>query len=348
MMSLHAGGTAIETSRPSSATTIPFGPVIPAIPIPATAPAGTLTTPRDYDVRTAYLMSLVAGWAYADGKTLANKLKFYGFPNNTVTQISVTNDAMCVVATAFFVRSEDGRTGILAFRGTEPMNFINWLTDADLTQRTFHYGRVHTGFFTNVEAVWSDVHDFIEPAIQGKAPAHVDGNGSGNGHAQALQPLEALYITGHSLGAAMAVVAAAKIFTPEYAHWQPLVRGVYTFGQPAVGNEQFAQHYQAAFGKMLYRHVYRHDVVPRLPPLTTDHFSHFGEERFATSASATWETDGSIRAKQCLFVLATSIIAVADFFSRRIHYLNHLELPYSLDDHSPSRYIEVSRASYYR
>src|SRR5262249_16276481 len=152
--------------------------------------------------------------------------------------------------------------GVLAFRGTEPSNFINWLTDANTVMRTFHYGSVHGGFFDNVEALWDGVAEVIDEAIQGKTIRPTNGDGQ----PEPVEPLQVLYVTGHSLGAAMAVVAAARIFSPDYRAWQPLVRGVYTFGQPMVGDAEFARKYGEQFGSFLYRHVFRHDVVPRLPP----------------------------------------------------------------------------------
>jgi len=74
-------------------------------------------------------------------------------------------------------------------------------------------------------------------------------------------PLERLYITGHSLGGAMAVLAAARLFLPSESSLGRLGHGVYTFGQPAVGNAEFAEKCESLFGERLYRHIYAHDVV---------------------------------------------------------------------------------------
>ncbi len=189
-----------------------------------------------YDPERAYQLSVVAGWAYADGQTLADKIQHYGFEAGAyVQQFSVINEAMLVVARAYLVRSKDGRAGILAFRGTEPVNAINWLTNAHTEARPF-YGRgvVHHGFHTNLEALWSYIDAALREAIAGgSAP----GNGAAAGTSPPLQRLEHLYVTGHSLGGAMAVLAAARIFRDgDLASFRPLVRGVYTFGQPLVGD----------------------------------------------------------------------------------------------------------------
>jgi hypothetical protein len=293
-----------------------------------------LTAPKLYDPRIAYLTTVVSAWAYSDGETMANQLSYYGLPDCTVRQFVVVNRAMLIVACAYFVRSRCGRIGVLAFRGTVPDDFINWLTDTNTTLQPFHFGRVHTGFFRNVEPLWKDVAETIEDALE-TAGDGGDGQPSGT--------LQNLYITGHSLGAAMAVIATARIFSDDYATWQPLVRGAYTYGQPMVGDADFCKHYERQFE--LYRHVYRKDVVPHLPPSEVGRFVHFGQEFLATEPGAGWQYADPPRVKQAALAGAAAAIAVADFFSRRLVPLRQLPLPYSLEDHGPQGYIDTSRIS---
>src|SRR5262249_54451343 len=65
-----------------------------------------------------------------------------------------------------------------------------------------------------------------------------------------------VWLTGHSLGAALATLAAAR--------WAAghRVQGLYTFGSPRVGNAAFA----ATVPGPCYRFVNNNDVVTRLPP----------------------------------------------------------------------------------
>jgi hypothetical protein len=308
-----------------------FGLVPPSLPPFEALPT---TAPRAYDPRVAYLTTVVSAWAYSDGQTMANQLAYYGLPNCTVREFSVVNDAMLVVAAAYFVRSEDGRVGVLAFRGTLPEDFINWLTDANTTLTNFHFGMVHTGFYRNVEPLWGRIADAVDDAMKPRP---------GGDGAPALAPLENLYITGHSLGAAMAVIAAARIFSPDYLSWQPLVRGVYTYGQPSVGDAQFARHFAPLFE--LYRHVYRYDVVPHLPPSDVGGFPHFGTEFFASDPSTNWQCVQPARTTQARLVTAAAAIALASFLARRLSVLRWLRLGYSIEDHGPQGYIDASRAS---
>jgi hypothetical protein len=144
----------------------------------------------------------------------------------------------------------------------------------------------------------------------------------------------------------MAILAAAKIFTPRSPIDRDLVRGVYTYGQPAVGDEDFAREFQKLFGGLLFRHVYHHDVVPHLPPRSTGKFGHFGfgEERYSESTQGQWRAGGPPHSNQAALLVAAALSTVADFVTHRVSRLGW-PLPYSLDDHSPLRYIETSRRS---
>jgi hypothetical protein len=281
-----------------------------------------------YDPDWAYALSVVAGWAYADGQVFADQLQYYGFAGCTVDEISVSNPALLIVATAFFIQSADKRVGVLAFRGTEPTSLINWLTDADTAKYAFAGGYVHSGFFSNVESIWGDIVDVIQPRFDAG--------------------LEELYITGHSLGGAMSVVAAARIFAEEGAtspmvRWRSALRGIYTFGQPIVGDGAFRSTFASQFGSFLYRHIYDDDVVPCLPPTSVDStFVHFGEKRIAAAVSDAWQLNTEPDRRATL----TSLVSIFEsFLTRRIDAFQNVNVSYSLDDHSPRGYIDVSRNS---
>ena len=330
---------------------VPLGPAAPL------AGAGFIDKLLDrarqpiYDPELAYVLSVLAGWSYADGRTLANKLKYYGLPLRYVEEIHVRNGAMLIVASAFFLRSECGRVGILSFRGTVPDDVMNWFTDADVTMHPISGGRVHSGFYANVEAVWDDVSDCLGKAMglmpwaAGRAP---DGNGEGSQGQEEqgkLRAMERLYITGHSLGAAMAVLAAARVVAGASPVPRGFLAGVYTFGQPAVGDAAFASQCEEEFGGILYRHVFGYDVVPSMPPRSCGAFVHFGQERVAKSCHEPWQKSIGGPRKQAPLLLATLLLASASWAARRIDYLSRLHFPYSTDDHSPARYIETSRAA---
>jgi hypothetical protein len=300
-------------------------------PLPPDFVGKLLRADDAYDPKLAYALAVIAGWSYSDAKTLANKLRYYELPAVSVKGIAVTNPAMLIVASAFLVRSKCGRLGILAFRGTEPTNAINWLTDTDVVEKPFGQGLVHQGFFVNLEAIWEVIVRRLEEAVR---PA--DG--------KRQQPLERLYITGHSLGGGMAVLAAARLMLENEGRLSGLLHGVYTFGQPAVGNADFANEWAPQFGQRLHRHIYAHDVVPHLPPAWFGRFVHFGSERVAAAPNEPWRIAKTpLRQARLLAVAAAS--CATSFVTRRLPVLDLVPFPYSLDDHSPARYLEVSRAS---
>jgi hypothetical protein len=292
-------------------------PRLPSLEALAAADIGT------YDAAIAYVTAVASAWAYADGQTLSDKLVTYGVPGNTVRQISVVNDALLVVATAQFVLSHDGTTALLVFRGTEPMNIVNWLTNFEATTRPFPGGgNVHSGFYRNVEALWDRVTDAIAGA----------------------SALESLYVAGHSMGGAMAVLAAARLFTPQYAAWQPLVRGVYTFGQPMVGDAAFKERFGGVLGELLYTHVYRRDLVPHMPPRSVGGgFRSFGSERFAAHTDDGWSLGPDPR--RVLFGAWAWASAAVSYGLGRLAVGRWFPLPYSIEDHSPFWYVDTSRSA---
>jgi len=302
-----------------------------------------------YDKTLAYALSLVSGWAYADHATVVKQLRYHGIEAD-VTLVACTNEAMLLVATAFFIRSKCGRLGILAFRGTEPVNLINWMTDTNAMLRPFVYGKVHAGFYGNVEVVWDDISKILRAAVHNTPPRDIVLPVLPANPGPYTYGMQSLYITGHSLGAAMAVIAGACLLhEPDGARgWDAILRGIYTYGQPMVGNKEFADNCKQQFKDRLFRHVFNDDLVPRMPPATVHHFEHFGERRYSPSPDQPWEwtTDG--RADQAPTLLETLGSAAMSFFMRRVTFPRIVDriipLPYSLDDHMPTNYIQVSRS----
>lgn len=295
---------------------------------------------RDQDGRyhrdsfTDYVLSLAAAWAYADLGAMAEVMGRVGFPH--CHQVSMANDAMLVQAHGYFLQSDDGAVGILCFRGTEPRNVINWLTDASIRPEAVPgFGAIHGGFYRNVLYIWPRVRAIVDEAVHGRAPS--DGSGSSR-----LGPLESLYITGHSLGAAMAVIAGAKIFSDvRYADWQRCLHGIYTYGGPFVGDLGFARAAQPLLAGLVFRHVFDHDPVPHLPPLSTGTFFQVGREY--KSGDKGWVDATDQPAKQAGSAALTATIGVAGWLTRQLRFFVNVRLPLSADDHVPLNYVRVCR-----
>jgi len=74
-------------------------------------------------------------------------------------------------------------------------------------------------------------------------------------------PETQLWITGHSLGGALAALAATSLEYQGFA-----VAGLYTFGQPRVGDWPFTRQVNGRMGDRMFRYVNNNDIVPLIPP----------------------------------------------------------------------------------
>lgn len=137
------------------------------------------------------------------------------------------------------------RFSVLVFRGTQG-TVANWLFNLSTALSTWPSGGcVHNGFKQLMLEVWEEIQ-------------------------QQLDALSApLYYTGHSLGGALAVLAAS-LKKPA---------GVYTFGSPRIGNGDFVA---SAKDIDIYRVVNPRDIVVGVPMLPG--VLHVGEPRYLTHA----------------------------------------------------------------
>lgn len=126
-----------------------------------------------------------------------------------------------------------------------------------------------------------------------------------------------LYVTGHSLGGALAIFATADLHNVFGT-----VDLTYTFGQPRVGNQAFADWFEARFTNV-YRLVDYADIVPHVPP------SNFG---FVHSNNQEWYQRGMQSYQICSAEspLCANSIATNNF---------------STDDHSLDNYIKLKVTS---
>lgn len=134
---------------------------------------------------------------------------------------------------------------IIAFRGTEPINADDWLSDINYHQRKLLPsvpGLVHGGFAVAIAEIIQAMLDAVAGVTRGEMPR--------------------IFITGHSLGGALAVLAAAVLqFEARRG-----VGAVYTYGQPRVGDVEFSKAFDSRLGSVTFRYVNDLDIVPHVPP----------------------------------------------------------------------------------
>ncbi|VDO84080.1 unnamed protein product [Heligmosomoides polygyrus] len=149
---------------------------------------------------------------------------------------------------------------VLSFRGTN--RFLQLLVEADETVfyrkvRWSPGGHVSKYFYDAFLSVWYGgmMKEFI--LLRKHYPSYD------------------VWVTGHSLGASMASLAASHIISSRYIDGN-YVRLI-TFGQPRTGDRPFAD----AHDKQMYysyRVIHGRDVVPHLPPLNLEGYYHHDSE----------------------------------------------------------------------
>ena len=230
------------------------------------------------DATLAHLLGTCAGYAYADTDTVATMMTRLGLERHACVRITQTVDAMFIFSTAYLVQSRCGRLVILCYRGTQPGTLGNWLGDAEVGPESSTLSladgaekvRVHAGFHRNVRATWWDVVRELTAALEGRSLVDHD--------ADVEHPMEALYVTGHSLGGAMAALFALIVCgNGANKAIADRLRAVYTFGQPMIVAAPLPHAIEAIEGKLV-RHVMTHDPIPGLPPAPWGPFVHVGQE----------------------------------------------------------------------
>lgn len=305
---------------------------------------GTLSPIRDLPARLhetesgvyneiiAYALATASAWSYSKPEHLGAVMTSLGFDEDCSPQhIELSNGALFLDADATLLCHSTMGVGILCFRGTQPTNVIDWLADLSFRKEPFYsWGRVHGGFYHTLVPAWHFILLALQQAIQGS---------SADGKPHARAPLRALYLTGHSLGGALAVLAAAMIHKNHRAI-RKTIRGVYTFGQPMVGDAEFAGRCQHEFGRCLFRHVYDNDVVPRYPPRLAGQFTSFGQEFASTPSGWSFRHRG---VEQAPDLFASTLMGGLAWVAQQFPSLHRFRAPFSWADHAPHNYLRCSR-----
>lgn len=216
-------------------------------------------------------------------------------------------------------KPKDANLILISFRGTEPFDADDWSTDFDYSWFEIpKLGKVHMGFlealglgnradtvsFQNhllVNYKESNSGDVIRSTSKGTNIGQGEWDQSSS--ERDLQPpmveMTAYYVvrsklksllnehknakfvvTGHSLGGALAVLFPTVLVLHEERELMQKLLGVYTFGQPRIGNKQLAKFMEAQLNGPVpryFRVVYCNDLVPRLPyDDRTFLYRHFG------------------------------------------------------------------------
>ena len=217
---------------------------------------------------------------------------FGGFDNSAPPHVLIAHNASVI---------------LVAFRGTSVSDLSDILADIDLAP-TLALNGVHRGFQRSLGA-----GGFWNQAKQ---------------HIAAIRTNQLIYFTGHSLGAALATLAAH-----DFEAVTPAKHCLYTYGSPRVGNVLYGETYRPAS----YRIVNERDVVTQVPtPPLYDHIGH------------ALGTDGSPLPQSLIATALQEASQVAHLFtdvfaskdSRAQNLREHFAVSKPLADHSPERYAK--------
>ncbi|KAL2463233.1 triglyceride lipase [Forsythia ovata] len=153
---------------------------------------------------------------------------------------------------------------VVAFRGTEQSRWKDLRTDLMLVPAGLNPERiggdfkqevqVHSGFLSAYDSVRTRLISLIKQAV-GYRDDSVE-----------LLPKWHIYVTGHSLGGALATLLALELSSSQLAKNGAISVTMYNFGSPRVGNRRFAEVYNKKV-KDSWRVVNHRDIIPTVPRL---------------------------------------------------------------------------------
>lgn len=125
-------------------------------------------------------------------------------------------------------------SAVIVFRGTDD-NF-DWFVNLNSVTSQTEDGEIHAGF----QASFIPLKPQIEEIIASKN-------------------IKTVWLTGHSLGGALAIICAYELRNVE-------IKGIVTYGQPMVADSVLASHLDLRFAGRYAHFVNNADIVPRVPP----------------------------------------------------------------------------------
>jgi len=191
---------------------------------------------KDYTRVNAFILSDFSALAYSSSDRVEKAVKDFGLKN---TAFFSKNGVQAFV-------SSNKDLVIISFRGTEVAQqeeisyqemLKDWLTDLKFSFSNNEYGagKVHSGFYRSLNEIWNDLKQHLESiGIENKK----------------------VFLTGHSLGGALATLAADRL-DREGAN----IDSIYTFGSPRVADIKFRRSLKVKH----YRVVNNQDVVTKIP-----------------------------------------------------------------------------------
>lgn len=225
------------------------------------------------DVFHIYLSKIV----YESADSIIEQCLNWGFEKKSIEifQYSQGKDLKkySYATQAALIHHEESNRIVIAFRGTEPLDLLQWLTDISTNYMTmpniFHNDlddnsqiRVHAGFYAALGlSEFNPLTSIDFSRVTKDSPMFIQLLYSIQKYQRNDKPCQ-ITITGHSLGGGLASLFSYVLLAYDYG---PFISGVYTYGQPLVGNRHYATLLNKKIGNRFHRWVNHNDIIPRIP-----------------------------------------------------------------------------------
>ncbi|MFF1689240.1 MULTISPECIES: Mbeg1-like protein [unclassified Streptomyces] len=195
-----------------------------------------------YSLAHAYSLAQLADLAYKSEPVIEETAQQWGFDRVRHHHTRFTPPFPLQDTQAFTMAGD--HMIVIAFRGTEPAQIRDWLSDATTPPwpGPAKTGYVHYGFGEALQSVYPAVQDTL---------AECRTNG------------QSVWLTGHSLGGALAMLAGARLHLEDP---KLTADGIYTYGQPRTCDRLLAAACNKGLAERIHRFVNNNDIVPQLPP----------------------------------------------------------------------------------
>jgi predicted lipase len=205
----------------------------------------TSKTIEDEDIK---ITSILSRLVYENPQNFLKQLRQHKITNNfrQVTYIHTRQDTQIYIL-------EGKEKNIIGFRGT--CGFRNLYNNLKMWQTPIsECGKItiHTGFWLYYKYLQEPLFELFNN----------------------LQKKKTIF-TGHSLGGALACIAALELAKSFTNHKEDMK--IISYGAPRIGNLEFSKNFKKMFSdKQLSRITNKNDIITKLPP-TLLNYSHIGE-----------------------------------------------------------------------